>query len=58
MSWLLIIPETPIDTVCMDVVMVGFTITPLLETCFTVSESCSAHAGRQHVCVCLLEAVR
>ena len=41
----MIMPETPVDTVCMYVVMDGFTITPLLETCFTVSESCSAHAA-------------
>ena len=41
----MILPETTVDTVCMYVVMVGFTITPLLETCFTVSESYSIHTA-------------
>ena len=41
----MIMPETPVDTVCMYVVMVGFAITPLLETCFNVGESYSAHAA-------------
>ena len=41
----MIMPETTGDTVCTYVVMVGFTTTPLLETCSTVSESCSTHTA-------------
>ena len=41
----MIMSETPVGTVCMYVVMVGFAITPLLESCLAVSESCSAHTA-------------
>ena len=41
----MIMTETSINTICMYVVMVGFAITPLLESCLAVCESYSAHTS-------------
>ena len=39
----MIVSKTSVDTMCMYVVMLGFTIAPLLETCFTMVETVSPH---------------
>ena len=41
----MIVSKTSVDTMCMYVVMLGFTIAPLLETCFTMVEPFSAHTA-------------
>ena len=49
----MIMSKSAIDTVCMYVVMVGLAVTPLLESCLTVGESCSAHrAGSTFAFAC------
>ena len=35
----MIVTKTFIDTMCMYVVLVGFTVAPMLETWFTINES-------------------
>ena len=41
----MIVTKTSIYTVCVYVVLVSFRLAPLLETCFTMTESCPTHTA-------------